>query len=163
MLRKISLLLILSAPLMIPTAQGATQEELQLQKAEMKYAQGVSKSVAKLAKKWNKNNDKGKDNAEIEKELKVYLRNELAWLREKGIKTVEDPEPMEHPAHPQKVLPEPPSETPKLEALRDICVELRTGELKPKGYSKKLDEYVTTLDGRAERKKNAYKTEKKAS
>ena len=161
MLRKISLMLILSAPLLIPTAHGATKEDLQLQKAEMKYAQSVSKSVGKLAKKWNKNNDKGKDNAEVEKELKVYLKNELSWLREKGIKTVEEPEPMEHPAHPQKVLPEPPSETPKLEALRDICVELRSGELKPKGYSKKLDEYVSTLEGRADRKKNAYKAAKK--
>ena len=153
--------LAITTSLLAADASAYTKEELSLEKAEVKYAKGVSKSVGKLAKKWHKNADKGKDNAEIEKELKVYYRNELSWLREKGIPTVEEPEPMQHPAHPVKVMPEPPSETPKLEALRDLVVTLKQGELKDKAMGKKLDEYVSALDARYERKNKRYKEHKK--
>lgn len=132
-----------------------TKEDLDLQKAEVQYAKSVAKSVEKLSKKWHKNDDKNKDNLEVERELKVYYRNELAWLRAKGIPTVDDDAP-QHPAHPEKVLPEPPSETPKLEELRDICVTLKDGEIKDKGYSAKLTEYVDRLWDRYNRKERAY-------
>lgn len=164
MLRRITLLAILfiGAPAFTADALAApmTKEELKLEKEEVKYAKSVAKSVEKLAKKWDKNAEKAKDNAEIEAELREYYKNELAWLREKGVSTVEEPDPPQHPAHPQKVLPEPESETPKLEELRDICVELKKGELKDKKYATKLDEYVDRLWQRYERKDTAYDAHK---
>ena len=158
MLRSLALALAL---VLATSAHADTKEDLALQKAEVKYAKSVSKSVGKLVKKWQKANDKGKETAEYEKELKPYYRNELSWLREMGIVTVEEEPPLQHPAHPEKVLPLPPSETPKMEALRDLVVELKKGDLKPKTQSKKLDEYVQKLESRYERKNVAYKEAKK--
>lgn len=160
MLRKLCLaaLLAVAAPTLSVDAWAnpVTKEDLTLMKAEVKYAKSVAKSVEKLAKKWGKAQDKGKSTTEIEKDLKTYYRNELAWLREKGIKTVEEEPKRHHPAHPPKVLPEPEAERPKLEELRDMCVALRKGDLKPREYRNTLNNYSKRLWERYERKARAY-------
>jgi len=140
----------------------AEKEALKAQKAEVKYAKSASKDVAKLSKKFAKKSAKDNDTSEIEAELNAYYRDELSWLRAKGIPTIETPyEPQRDPAFPLRVLPEPESERPKMENLRDIVVDLKNGDLKDGKKSKKLNEFSTILSERFERKNARYKADKK--
>ncbi len=145
----------------LATPALASDADLKLEKAEVKYAKSVSKDVAKLVKKWEKKSAKDKDTSDIDKELAEYYRDELAWLRAKGIKTVDQPEPQRDPQYPLQVLPEPEAETPKMEALRDMLVDLKSGNLKDGKKSKKLAEFTTVLSDRFERKNDRYKENKK--
>ncbi len=158
--------LMLAAPVVVTQAVAATSEELDLMKAEVDYANDTHKAVAKLADDWKKNQEKEKDNAETEKELKQYLKVELEKLRELGIPTVADEEVPEDAVRQPAIEPEPRE---KLIELRDLAVALKSGknandeEIGPKPYAKKLDEFVAILAARAERKQKFYDKEKEAS
>ncbi len=158
--------LLLATPTFVAPAWSATPEELDLMKAEVEYAEDTAKAVAKLVEQWHKNQEKGNDNKETEKELKAYFKTELEKLRELGIPTVADEEVPEDAIRKPATEPEPRE---KLVALRDLMVELKSGknaageEIGPKPYGKKLDEYVQILNERAERKRKQYEKEKEAS
>lgn len=160
MMRIISTLLF-AAALSTP-AFAADKAELKLEKAEVKYAKTVAKDVAKLSKKFEKLSTKEKDTSDIEKDLAEHYRDELAWLRAKGIQTNEPPtEPQRDPAFPLRVLPEPESETPKMEALRDMLVDLKQGKMKDAKMSKEIAAFSAVLTERYERKNTRYKENKK--
>ena len=137
-----------------------SKEELKAEKEDVKHAKTSSKEVSKLAKKWHKNDEKGKDNADVEADLKQYYKDELAMLRAKGVEAKDNEPNMDHPAHREKVMEEPEEEMPKLEELRDDIVALKGGDLKDKAYGKRLDEYVVRLEARYERKAERYKEHK---
>lgn len=137
-------------------AAAASKDDLKKAKEEVKYHQGRAKDFAKLAKKWQKADEKGKDTQEIHAELKELYKDELASLREKGIETVEGDLPS-HPQHPELILPDT-EDRAKLEALRDLLVALKTtkdGD-DAKKYGKNLDEVVAILEERADRKAEKY-------
>jgi hypothetical protein len=143
-------------------AAAASKDDLKKAKEEVKYHQGRAKDFAKLAKKWQKADEKGKDTQEIHAELKELYKDELASLREKGIETVEGDLPS-HPQHPELILPDT-EDRAKLEALRDLLVALKTtkdGD-DTKKYSKNLDEASTILTERADRKAEKYAELKKS-
>lgn len=154
---------VLFGAMLASPALAADSAELKLEKAEVKYAKTIANKVGKLSKKWERKSAKGKDTTDIDQELKEYYLDELAWLRAKGIKTIPDPpERKRDPAFPLRVLPEPESETPKMESLRDLLVDLKRNEIKPTKKSKLLAEFATVLDERYERKNERYKANKKA-
>ena len=143
---------------------GYTKEELALEKDEAKYHKAVAKSVGKLVKKWHKATDKGKPTKDIEKELKGYFKNELADLKDKGVTLKEEPENVTRdPRRPGRVAPADDEEKGKLEKLRDMVQDLKGGDLKDKKMGKKLDEYVSLLEKRADRTMERYKKHKKNS
>lgn len=169
MLRKVilALSLALATPTFFaaPAYAGYTKEELKLEKDEAKYNKAVAKSVAKLVKKWHKEAEKGDPTKEIEKELKDYFQNELADLRDKGVDMKgEDPKPASRdPRYPGKAAPADDDEKKKLEELRDQVIALKGGDLKDKAMGKQLDDYVKTLEKRAERSLERYKKHKSNS
>lgn len=158
--------ILLASPVLVVEASAATQEELDLMKAEVEFAEDTAKAVSKLVDDWHKNQEKDKDNKETEKELKAYYKAELENLRSLGIPTVADEEVPEDALRTPATEPEPRE---KLVELRDLVVELKSGknasdeDIGPKPYGKKLDEYVTILNDRAERKRKQYDKEKEAS
>lgn len=158
--------LLFATPVLVTNAAAATQEELDLMKAEVEFAEDTAKAVSKLADDWIKNQEKGKDNKDTEKELKDYYKAELENLRSLGVPTVPDEEIPEDSLRTPATDPEPRD---KLEELRDLVVQLKSGkndkdeDIGPKPYGKKLEEYVAILTSRAERKRKQYDKEKEAS
>jgi hypothetical protein len=153
---------VLFAAMMASPALATDKADLKLEKAEVKYAKTISKQVNKLVKKWDKKTAKGQDTADIDQELTHFYREELAWLREKGVKTIAIPaEPQRDPRFPLRVLPEPASEMPKMEALRDLLVDLKRGNMRDGRKSKTLAEYGSVLTERFERKNARYKENRK--
>jgi len=161
----LALALALTVPVVAQAEPPKTDQALDLQKAEVDFAKDKHKAVDKLAQQWHKDSEKGNPTAETEKELKVYYKEELAWLRDVGIPTVEDEPLPDHPQHPDKTPPEPVEDREKLIELRDLMVELKnmSGKEKPKPYGNKLDEFVKILLDRYERKDKAYEKAKEAA
>jgi len=154
---------VLLGTMMATPALASDAATLKLEKAEVTYAKSVAKKVNKLAKKWDRKSAKGKDTTEIDAQLKEYYLDELAWLRAKGIKTIAPPPELQRdPAFPLTVLEVPESDTPKLEALRDLVVDLKRDAIKPAKKAKLLTEFSTVLDERYERKNERFKANKKA-
>ena len=156
-------LALLSAPALVaPPAFAATPEELDRLKSEADVAGDKAKAVEKLADDFDKNLEKGKDNAETKKAIREYLLEELANLRKLGIPTNPE-EPEDDVAEPEEEIPA--EEREKLVALRDLCVKLKTHKLgeKDKPFAKDLRAYIQVLNDRAERKEARYEKEKEAS
>jgi hypothetical protein len=139
--------------------------KLEAWKAEAKSAKDAHKDVSKLVKKWHKAADKDKDTAELDKELHFFVKQDLAWLRDHGVPTKEPVELPKHPLHATaEETPLDQDETPKMEHLRDLLVEIKDAPPgKDKAVGKKLDEYVSILEDRYERKQKKYDDLKDAS
>jgi len=156
-------LALLSAPaLLAPPAFAATPEELDRLKSEAGVATDRAKAIDKLRDDYVKNMEKEKDNKENNKSIHEYVTEELKHLRKMGIPTNPD-DPDEKVGTPD----EPPTEEErvKLEALRDLCVEIKrhkAGE-QDKGFVKDVADYVAILTDKAERKTKRYEKQKEAS
>lgn len=140
-----------------------SEAKLDAWKEEANSAKDIHKDVSKLVKKWHKATDKDKDTAELDKEINFFVKQDLAWLRDHGIPTKEPVELPKHPLHGQaEETPLDEDEKPKMEHLRDLLVELKD-DGKDKAIGKKLDEYVSILGDRYERKQKRYDELKDAS
>ena len=156
--------LIMAASLAISApALAADKDQL---KAEYKQAKAAYKDLDKAAGWYMKGVDKQKDSL-IEKgdeALTEWYKAELKYLREMGIPS-KKAEPYTVEGHPGKpIMPEP--QRPKMEARRDMLVDLRemTKEGVSKGKKAKaktallgklMDLYETRYENRKDKFKNA--------
>lgn len=157
--------------LAVPATALAGDPDLKAQKQEVKAAKTYSKQVDKAVKKWEKGAEKGNEKkmARADEDLDQIVRDELARLRDLGVKTrVTEPEPI-NKKYPGKTIVLAP-EHPKLEALRDDLVELRdlqpwfeAGKAKNRDFTRKsellseLSENVADRYERADRQYDAAK------
>ncbi len=156
--------LMLATAMAFATPALAGDDAVDAWKEEAKTAKKTWKSVDKLAGKWKKAAEKDKDLTEIDEELLGYYKADLAWLRDHGVKTVEEAPAPEHPTLGDKT-PLAEDEKPKMEALRDLIVELKTLEpgKKETKKGKLLDDYVQILEERYVRKDKKFHEVKDAS
>jgi hypothetical protein len=149
----------------------AASPDLKAQKQEVKAAKKYSKQLDKQVRRWEKGAAKSNDKkmAKADAELDRIVRDELARLRELGVKTnPAEPAPM-NPAYPDKVIVTA-VENPKMERLRDDLVELRDlqprfdkGNAKPKDFNRKsqlLGTLQDSVEDRWERKDRRYREAK---
>jgi uncharacterized cupredoxin-like copper-binding protein len=138
--------------------------QLKLQKAKVKESKQTYKETKKLSKKWDRYTKRDKeDKAEaIEKELRVIYKAELTRLRNQGMPTVAVT--VTHPGHvgEKGATRRLPTGAPKMEALRDLLVDLKSGDLKQWAQGNKMDQFTEAMSDRYERKKTQFKADKKA-
>lgn len=172
MLRTLTALaLALAALPLLATEAHAMDAELKAEKLEVKEAKKYDKEVEKLVGKWQKaaEKDQAEKMAKVDADLLQITRDELARLRELGVKTRAPAPVAPNPDFPDKI-PVVAPEHPKMEALRDRLVELRDlqerfdrGTAKRKDVERKsalLDKLAESVDERYQRKLSRYEQDK---